>query len=124
MLYLQTNTASQDAYINLSEGRDNLPSSFSDYLLVLIHQETGAQYPMIPTIVSENTHWTNLSINTTGIMVEGDFVAEFYGQNSGSNTNPNDESVVGKVHSCLVNLATTVTFVTPANLTIPAHVNR
>jgi hypothetical protein len=122
MLYLQTDEALQEAYINLSEGRDNLLSSFSDYLLVLRNKETGGEFAQVLTIDTENEQWTKVQIDTTDITATGDYIAFIYGQNSPSNTNKNDASVVGLVKTLIVNLANSTIFVERPTITIPPNV--
>jgi hypothetical protein len=124
MLYLNTDTALQEAYINLSEGRDNLPSSFSDYLLVLKNKDTGENFAQVLTIDTENEQWAKVLVDTTGITDTGDYIAFIYGQNSPSNTDPNDSSVVGLVKTLIVNLTDSTTFVNEPTINIPANVER
>jgi hypothetical protein len=101
MIYLITNTASQDLYLTLKEGRAALPSAFTHYLIVLTREahlndvpETLAQ---VAVIDYENDRITKLEVTTVGLTVPGRYRYEVYGQNSANNINPNNVAVVGLV---------------------------
>jgi hypothetical protein len=101
MIYLITNTASQDLYLTLKEGRAALPSAFTHYLIVLTREahlndvpETLAQ---VAVIDYENDRITKLEVTTVGLTIPGRYRYEVYGQNSANNINPNNVAVVGLV---------------------------
>ena len=101
MIYLVTNTASQDLYLTLKEARAGLPGAFTHYLLVLTREahlndvpETLAQ---VAVIDYENDRITKLEVTTVGITVPGRYRYEVYGQNSANNTDPENVAVVGVV---------------------------
>jgi hypothetical protein len=67
MIYLQTNTPTQQVFLSLDEARQYFATPFTNYLLVLTHEEnstTGNQLAQVATIVNENTRITQLEITT------------------------------------------------------------
>jgi hypothetical protein len=98
MIYLNTNTPNQQVYLSLDEARQYFSTAFTDYLLVLTHEEnstTGTYLAQVPTIVSESVRITQLTITTVGLTLPGRYRYEVYGQNSNSNLNPASGVVVG-----------------------------
>jgi len=99
MLYLQPNTSNQSVYLSLFEGRYTL-ADFSHYMISIVHEEnseTGAELNQVPQIVSDGSNYTNLILTTVGITQSGRYRYTVYGQNSSTNTDANDASVVGVV---------------------------
>lgn len=100
MIYLQTNTPTQQVFLSLDEARQYYATPFTNYLLVLTHEEnstTGQQLAQVATILNENTRITQLEITTVGLTLAGRYRYEVYGQNSSSNTNPTSGVVIGLV---------------------------
>ena len=100
MIYLNTNTANQQVYLSLDEARQYYSTAYTDYLIVLTHEEnstTGTKLAQVATIVSESVRVTHLTITTVGLTLPGRYRYEVYGQNSNSNINPSNASVVGLV---------------------------
>jgi hypothetical protein len=67
---------------------------------VFTHEEnstTGTDLAQVPQIVAENQRITTLNVTTVGLTLVGRYRYEVYGQNSPSNLNPSDDSVVGLV---------------------------
>lgn len=98
MIYLFTNQANQLAFLSLDEARQYYSTPFTDYLIVLTHEEnstTGTYLAQVANILSESVRITQLQITTVGLTLAGRYRYEVYGQNSNSNTNPADASVVG-----------------------------
>jgi hypothetical protein len=98
MIYLFTNQANQLAFLSLDEARQYFATPFTDYLIVLTHEEnstTGTYLAQVANILSESVRITQLQITTVGLTLAGRYRYEVYGQNSNSNTNPADASVVG-----------------------------
>lgn len=125
MFYLDANTAGQTIHLTLYEGRSYYATAFTHYLLILTREENstgGLDLAQVPTIVSENERDTTLTITTVPLTAHGMYRYDVYGQNSGSNTNPNDASVVGLVEqgTCIIR-DTTVYYDVP-NITIPDDV--
>lgn len=99
MVYLQPNTSNQSVYLSLFEGRCTL-ADFSHYMVSIIHEEnseTGSELNQVPTIVSDGSNYSNLTITTVGITQSGRYRYIVYGQNSSTNTDAEDASVVGIV---------------------------
>ena len=98
MVYLNTNTAGQTLRLSLDEARQYYSTAFTDYLLLIYHEENsnvGNSIAQVPPIVVENQRYTELTVTTIGLTLPGRYRYDVYGQNSNSNTNPNNASVVG-----------------------------
>jgi len=98
MVYLNTNTAGQTLKLSLDEARQYYSTAFTDYLLLIYHEENsnvGNSIAQVPPIVVENQRYTELTVTTIGLTLPGRYRYDVYGQNSNSNTEPNDASVVG-----------------------------
>ena len=98
MIYLQTDTPAQTVYLQLDETRQYFATPFTHYLFILTHEEnstTGRKVAQVAQIVNENVRITELLVTTDRITLAGRYRYDVYGQNSGSNTNPNNASVVG-----------------------------
>lgn len=98
MIYLDTNTSNQLVRLSLDESRQYFSTSFAHYLFILVHEENstaGVDLSQVATIVGENQRITILNITTIGLTLAGRYRYEVYGQNSSSNLNPADASVVG-----------------------------
>jgi hypothetical protein len=98
MVYLNTNTAGQTLRLSLDEARQYYSTAFTDYLLLIYHEENsnvGNSIAQVPPIVVENQRYTELTVTTVGLTLPGRYRYDVYGQNSNSNTNPNNASVVG-----------------------------
>ena len=100
MNIINTNTSNQTLRLTLDEGRQYFSTAFTHYLLVITHEEnstTGTDLAQVPQIVAENQRITTLNVTTVGLTLVGRYRYEVYGQNSPSNLNPSDDSVVGLV---------------------------
>jgi hypothetical protein len=98
MIYLQTNTSTQQVFLSLDEARQYFATPFTNYLLVLTHEEnstTGNKLAQVATIVNENVRITELLITTVGLTLAGRYRYEVYGQNSTSNIDPASGLVIG-----------------------------
>jgi len=98
MVYLNTNTANQTLRLSLDEARQYYSTAFTDYLLIISHEENsnvGNTIAQVPTIVNENQRVTTLEVTTVSLELPGRYRYEVYGQNSNSNLDPTDASVVG-----------------------------
>jgi hypothetical protein len=98
MVYLNTNIAGQTLRLSLDEARQYYSTAFTDYLLLIYHEENsnvGNSIAQVPPIVVENQRYTELTVTTVGLTLPGRYRYDVYGQNSNSNTDPNDASVVG-----------------------------
>ncbi len=99
MVYLLPNTASQTLYLSLYEGRYTLPD-FTHYMLSIIREEnseTGDKLNQVPTIVTDGSGYTRIVVTTVTLTQAGRYRYVVYGQNSSTNTDEEDASVVGIV---------------------------
>lgn len=99
MIYLNPNQANQTIYLSLYEGRYTL-ADFTHYMIGIIHEENsenGDALYQVPTVVSDGSRISELSITTVGLATVGRYRYVVYGQNSASNIDPTDASVVGVV---------------------------
>jgi magnesium-transporting ATPase (P-type) len=100
MIYLNVNQANQTIYLSLDEARQYYSTAFTNYLLILTHEEnstTGNKLAQVAVIANENVRITQLTVTTVGLTLAGRYRYEVYGQNSAVNTNPNNAAVVGIV---------------------------
>jgi hypothetical protein len=97
MLFVQTNTAAQTAYLSLKEGELILATTYTDYLVKLVHENTGKEYFFIPKVLSENERVSHLEFDTNvndplnnGILLTdpGRYAYFIYAQNSTTNLDP------------------------------------
>ena len=99
LIYLAPNTANQTVYLSLYEGRYTL-ANFTPYMLLIEREENtevGVRLAQVPTIVSDGSRITQLTVTTVGLELSGRYRYTVYGQNSSSNTDETDASVVGVV---------------------------
>jgi hypothetical protein len=108
MLYLAPNTSEQSIYVTAYEGRTLLDESFTDYLIVLYQNFGAIDYAFIANVESDNIRYTKILIDTNdddptngNILVPADISGMFhyaiYGQNSDTNLDFMDDTVVGQV---------------------------
>ena len=97
MVYLNTNTANQYAWLSLDEGRQYFNVAFTNYLLILTYEMTGEQLAQVVTVITENERVTKIRLTTVGLIDAGKYKYQVYGQNSAVNLDPTDASVVGLV---------------------------
>jgi hypothetical protein len=98
MIYFNVNQAGQDAWLSLDEARQYYSTPFTDYLMMLTHEENsvvGESIAQVPNVVTENVRTTHLQVTTIGLTLAGRYRYEVYGQNSASNTDINSPVVVG-----------------------------
>jgi ABC-type enterochelin transport system ATPase subunit len=122
MVYLNTNTANQYAWLSLDEGRAYFNVAFTHYLLVLTYEMTGEQLAQVVTVINENERVTKIRLTTVGLVDAGRYHYEVYGQNSSSNINPINASVVGLVEKGLMILQDGTIYFDVSTPTIPVDV--
>jgi hypothetical protein len=122
MVYLNTNTANQYAWLSLDEGRAYFNVAFTHYLLVMTYEMTGEQLAQVVEVINENERVTKIRLTTVGLVDAGRYHYEVYGQNSDSNTDPTDASVVGLVEKSLMILQDGTIFFDVSSPTIPVDV--
>jgi hypothetical protein len=122
MVYLNTNTANQDAWLSLDEGRAYFNVAFTHYLLVMTYEMTGEQLAQVVEVINENERVTKIRLTTVGLVDAGRYHYEVYGQNSDSNIDPTDASVVGLIEKSLMILQDGTIFFDVSSPTIPVDV--
>jgi glutamine phosphoribosylpyrophosphate amidotransferase len=107
MIYLQANTLNQSLYLSLDEARQYFSTSFTHYLFILRHEENsaaGVYLAQVLQVVSESQRVTQVLVDTTGLTQIGRYRYAVYGQNSSTNVNPANASVVGECEQGLCTL--------------------
>jgi len=122
MVYLNTNTANQYAWLSLDEGRQYFNVAFTHYLLVMTYEMTGEKLEQVVVVINENERVTKIRLTTVGLIDAGRYHYEVYGQNSDTNTDPTDASVVGKVEEGLMILSNGTNYFDVSTPTIPVDV--
>jgi hypothetical protein len=122
MVYLNTNTANQYAWLSLDEGRAYFNVAFTNYLLVLTYEMTGEQLAQVVTVINENERVTKIRLTTVSLTDAGRYHYEVYGQNSSSNIDPTNASVVGMVEKGLMILQDGTIYFDVSTPTIPVDV--
>lgn len=99
MVYLLPNTANQSLYLSLYEGRYTL-ADFTHYMLSIIREEnseTGVKLNQVPTIVTDGSGYSHITVTTSTLTQAGRYRYIVYGQNSSTNIDEEDASIVGIV---------------------------
>jgi hypothetical protein len=122
MVYLNTNTANQYAWLSLDEGRAYFNVAFTNYLLILTYEMTGEQLAQVVEVINENERVTKIRLTTVGLIDAGKYKYNVYGQNSDENLNPTDASVVGLVERGSMILQDGTIFFDVSSPTIPVDV--
>jgi hypothetical protein len=122
MVYLNTNTANQYAWLSLDEGRAYFNVAFTHYLLVMTYEMTGEQLAQVVEVINENERVTKIRLTTVGLVDAGRYHYEVYGQNSSSNIDPTNASVVGLIEKGLMILQDGTIFFDVSSPTIPVDV--
>jgi len=122
MVYLNTNTANQYAYLSLDEGRAYFNVAFTHYLLVMTYEMTGEELAQVVEVITENERVTKIRLTTVGLVDAGRYHYEVYGQNSANNIDPTNASVVGLIEKSLMILQDGTIFFDVSSPTIPVDV--
>jgi len=122
MVYLNTNTANQYAWLSLDEGRAYFNVAFTHYLLVMTYEMTGEQLAQVVEVINENERVTKIRLTTVGLVDAGRYHYEVYGQNSSSNIDPTNASVLGLIEKSLMILQDGTIFFDVSTPTIPVDV--
>lgn len=103
MITLRPNQAGQKIYCTPFEARKFL-ASFTDYLVVLRNDSSEETYAFIPNVTYDNERYSQFRISTATdnptsgnilLTESGLYTYTIYGQNSDTNLDPDDASVVG-----------------------------
>jgi len=119
---VNTNTANQYAWLSLDEGRAYFNVAFTHYLLVMTYEMTGEQLAQVVTVINENERVTKIRLTTVGLVDAGRYHYEVYGQNSSSNIDPTNASVVGLIEKGLMILQDGTIYFDVSTPTIPVDV--
>jgi hypothetical protein len=122
MVYLNTNTANQNAWLSLDEGRQYFNVAFTDYLLILTYEMTGEQLGQVVEVLTENERVTKIRLTTVGLTDAGKYKYDVYGQNSAVNLDPTNASVVGLVERGSMILQDGTIYFDVSSPTIPVDV--
>jgi hypothetical protein len=110
MIHLSPNTASNTVNVTPFESRKFL-SAFTHYLLQLTNEATDEKHYAVPVLTYDNERYTQFDLPTNSdtlnavlITESGLYTYKIWGQNSSTNLDPTDASVVGicEVGSCKV----------------------
>jgi hypothetical protein len=110
MIHLSPNTASNTVNVTPFESRKFL-SAFTYYLLELTNEATEEKHYAVPVLSYDNERYTQFDLPTNSdtlnavlITESGLYTYKIWGQNSSTNLDPTDASVVGicEVGSCKV----------------------
>lgn len=109
MLILTPNQANQTARLTLNEGRTKI-GNYTHYLLVLSFDDTGVDtdntLAQVVTVTNETARATTFTCTTVGLAYEGKYYYKVYGQNSSSNTNPDNAiGIVEQGHAVITSNA-------------------
>lgn len=99
MVYLLPNTANQSLYLSLYEGRYTL-ADFTHYMLSIIREEnseTGEKLNQVPTVITDGSGYSHITVTTATLTQAGRYRYVVYGQNSSTNIDDEDASIVGIV---------------------------
>jgi hypothetical protein len=101
MIHLLPNSASNTVNVTPFEARKFL-SAFTYYLLELTNQATQEKHYAVPVLTYDNERYTQFDLPTNSdtlnavlITESGLYTYKIWGQNSASNLDPADASVVG-----------------------------
>lgn len=119
MIYISANTANQTCLMTLKEGREFYQVAFTDYLLILEHSEGTNTLNQVAEVLTETDRYTRLNITTVPLTITGQYNYYVYGQNSDTNLDPNDESVVGLVERGILILTDNQGYFDERIVTIP-----
>jgi hypothetical protein len=122
MVYLNTNTANQYAWLSLDEGRAYFNVAFTHYLLVMTYEMTGEELAQVVEVINENERVTKIRLTTVGLVDAGRYHYEVYGQNSSSNIDPTNAAVLGLIEKSLMILQDGTIFFDVSSPTIPVDV--
>lgn len=120
MQKLLANTNNQTLRLTLDEARQFLPQ-YTHYLLELIHEENssvGNSKYQVPVVLNENSRITELRVSTIALLLTGTYRYNVYGQNSSTNLDPANASVVGIAESGWLVLTDSEAYYTIPDITL------
>lgn len=132
MIHLAPNAATNLIYVQPYQARKFL-STFTHYLVVFTELATAATHPVVlSTPLVDNERYTQARVPTDGtagaveagkvrILDSGMYTYKIYGQNSSSNLDPSDSSVVGVCERGMARVTAEAHWTTPS-ISIPDNV--
>lgn len=130
MIYLQANTPAQSLFLTLKEGA-LVFGECTNYLLKIANQSTLQELFVIPMIVTESDRISQLLIGTNlddpinaslEVLTTGRWHYTIYGQNSATNLDPEDASVLGVYEIGYLYIVKPESFYTDPTLSIPTDI--
>jgi hypothetical protein len=130
MIYLQANTPVQSLFLTLKEGA-LIFGECSNYLIKIANQSTLKELFVIPLIVEETDRISHLLIGTNfddplnaslEVLTTGRWHYTVYGQNSATNLDPEDASVLGVYEIGYLYIVKQESFYTDPALPIPTDI--
>lgn len=127
MFYLYTNTANQTIRLSLNEARYWL-ESYTHYLIIFTSKATNETYALVADVVSENSRITEITVSTatnaptsSAVVISegGQYFYTVYGQNSSTNTDPDNATVVGVAERGQCVLRGDTTYFVESTTTVP-----
>ena len=83
---------------------------------------SGESFAQVVDILSENERISKLQVTTENISKSGRYHLEVYGQNSTTNLDPSDASVVGLVERGIAFISTDAVYYDVSNPSIPTDI--
>jgi hypothetical protein len=129
MIRLLPNKAAQSMYLSPFQARKYL-LTFTQYLMEIKSMATSKTYTVILAVSADNSRYTLAKIGThQDRAISGDIKIEdtglytftIYGQNSSSNLDPKNATVVGKCQQGIVQIIGAEAWTTP-DITVPNNV--
>jgi hypothetical protein len=130
MTYLQANTPTQSVFLTLKEGA-LVFGECSNYLLKIVNQSTLEELFVIPLVIGDTDRITHLQLSTNlddpinasiEVLTTGRWHYTVYGQNSSTNLDPADGSVLGVYEIGYLYILKQESFYTDPALPIPTDV--
>jgi hypothetical protein len=130
MVTLLPDTAGQSIYLTLKE-KNKYMDAYTDFLVVFKNMMSNESYYFIGNPATDNERYTKLNIGTNvddalngdiKIVATGQFWYTVYGQNSATNLDPNDASVVGVLEIGILHVLTEEDYFDNPNITIPNNI--
>ena len=130
MVNLLPNTAGQTMYCTPFEARKFL-ASFTDYLVILRNDASEETFPFIANVIYDNERYSQFRVSTatsnptsSSILLteSGLYTYTIYGQNSDTNLDPENASIVGVCEVGACRIKATDTYFDFDNPTVPDNV--
>ena len=130
MIHLNPNSATEQfIFLTLQEMKKDL-DPFTHYLIILENMASTDKHAFVGDVEVDNARYTKISVYTNQplgtasrvLLIEtGFYTYKAYGQNSSTNLNANDASVVGLLEQGTLNVAGATGYTIP-DITIPDNV--